>query len=239
MNLALAATAEQLAVAYLVDGSERFEPDFTIERRSPTTGELLERETHSNASTYASFTLHYTTKGLQFAWSPSSSLAETRMFMTVVGYEPAPLPRSLINGDVTMTSTGELVVERPSLARGSVRVGGRPIARLVGRRVFASDLSVIESDAGSAVVFFGSEFDGQRRRGYQMVIGDGGVGLRLSKKLENWRDIPPMGRLLPIDRSRVLHISGTRGHVAGAVIGCEGSSALDGLTCATPRERTF
>jgi putative intracellular protease/amidase len=231
-GLALAVDDDELALAHLVDERDPFDSGFVVERRSLATGELIEHATYSNGTTYASLDLAYTERGLVFVWSPSSSLAGTRMFMALDGGDARALPRSWNNGAVALTSSGALVVEQPSLTRGRVRMDGRTIAKLVGSRGQADHPAVIESDAGTAVTLFASEWANEDRQGFEVIVGDSGVGLRLSRGLDGWGPAAP-GHALRLDRGRMLHVD-EREVYELAIVGCAGSSAVDGLTCETP-----
>jgi hypothetical protein len=233
-GLALATDAEndEFALAYPVDEHDPFDPAFVVERRSLATGELIQQATYSNAETYASLDLALTQRGFVFVWSPSSYLADTRMFMAVLGEDAKALPRSWNNGSVTLTSTGALVVEQPSLARGRVRMDGDTIARLVGNRVHAEHLAVIESDTGTATTFYVSQYTNKDRQGFQVIIGNSGVGLRLSSRLDGWGPHRP-SETLRLDRARMLHVD-ERDVLELSILGCAGSSAVDGLSCETP-----
>jgi hypothetical protein len=228
-GLVLATTADEFALAYPVDEGDSFDMAFIVERRSIETGELIERVRYPNATTYASLDLAYTQQGLVFVWSPSSHLSGTRMFMAVVGERERPLPCSGNNGEVALLSNAAIAVERPSLALGRLRMNGRTIARFAGRNVFANRLAVIESDAGTAVTFFVSEYAKQDRTGFQMLIGDSGVGLRLSS--EPNQSYPPT--VLRLDRARLLYIDEEE-PAELSILACAGSSAVDGLACETP-----
>jgi hypothetical protein len=75
--LATDAENDEFALAYLVDEHDTFDNAFVVERRSLATGELIQRSTYSNATSYASLDLALTDRGFSFVWSPSSSLAQT------------------------------------------------------------------------------------------------------------------------------------------------------------------
>lgn len=159
------------------------------------------------------------------------------MFMAVVGEPAKPLPRSWNNGSVALMSNGAIAVERPWLLRGRVRVDGRSFARLSGLHVFADRLAVMESEVGTAVAFFGSEWANQDRTGFMMIIGDSGVGLRLESEPQDWW---PHGVVmtLRLDRASVLHVVELRDHVELSILACAGSSAVDGFACETPEQLT-
>src|SRR5690606_27084801 len=132
-------------------------------------------------------------------------LSGTRMFMAVAGEPAKPLPRSWNNGSVALMSNGAIAVERPWPLSGRVRVDGRSFARLSGHLVFADRLAVIESEAGTAVTFFGSQLANRDRSGFMMIIGDSGVGLRLESEPQDWF---PYGvdMTLRLDRAHMLHV---------------------------------
>jgi hypothetical protein len=232
-GLVLATTVDELALVYPVDEGD-FDMAFIVERRSIETGELIERVRYPNATTYASLDLAYTQKGLVFVWSPSSHLSGSRMFMAVVGERAKPLPCSGNNGEVALLSNAAIAVERPSLALGRLRMNGRTIARFAGPMVFANRLAVIESDAGIAVTFFGSEYAKKNRTGFQMLIGDSGVGLRLSSEPDRWYPHGPP-TTLRLDRARLLYVD-AQDPPELSILGCAGSSAVDGLACETPEQ---
>lgn len=233
IGCSLAVSGQEVAVAYLTDDEDPFEQAFTVERRSLATGELLSSTHFEGAQTWSTAALHYTPEGLLFAWAPEGSFLTGAMFVSEVEGSPVRVPRSRRYGQVALTPSGVLAVERAAGVGGRLLLDGDPILRLGAHFVFLTDMSAIETDKGIAVAFEVSGVRDQQRKGYSGIVGDSGVALAIEHAPQTWTR--SRHEIVPLDSERLLLVEG-EAHRSLSVLTCADSRSTAGRMCETPEE---
>lgn len=234
INGCLAVSGEEVAVAYLTDDGDGFDQSYTVERWSLANGELLSSDYFDDANAWSSAALRYTPEALLFAWAPQNRFVRDIMYVSAVGGSPVGVRRSRRYGEVALTPSGALAVERAAEVGGRLLLDGDPVLRLGQRLVFLTDMSAIETDKGTAIAFEVAGVRDHDRKGYSGIVGDSGVAMAFEHEQRHPRPGAPR-EIFPLDAGRMLLVEGEVQRSL-SVLTCAGSRPAAGRVCETPEE---